>query len=201
MERGERGDRRLVGDVVLAALAGLGDGKDQGDIGRIDVLTPRQPHGPQQAALAQGLTEHSAGAVPGIGQHAAKAGTGGDHAVDLLEGDLRLCRRDLAVLGNARPVHPLGIGRPGLGQKKAQAHHHRHLARCQCHRDQRLAVGRLAERGSVLRSDPDRMLPLLRQRGVVDDEKTALVPDQTISLLQQGRLERALSQTPAATRW
>ena len=38
--------------------------------------------------------------------------------------------------------------------------------------------------------DPDRVLPLLRQRGVVDDEKAALVPDQTISLLQQGRLER-----------
>ncbi len=176
--------------MILATLAGLGDGEDQGDIGRIDVLTPRQPDRPQQAALAQGLTERSAGAVPGISQHAAKAGTGGDHTVDLLDGDLRLCQGDLPILGDARPRHPLGIVRPGLGQEEPQADHHRHLAGRQGHRDQRLAVGRLAERGSVLWCDPDRMLPLLRQRRVVDDEKASLVTNQAIGLLQQGGLER-----------
>jgi DNA-binding TFAR19-related protein (PDSD5 family) len=33
-------------------------------------------------------------------------------------------------------------------------------------------------------------LPLLRQRRVVDDQKTSLIADQAIGLLQQGRLER-----------
>jgi hypothetical protein len=176
-------DRRLVGDVVLALLAGLGDGEDQGDIGRINVMAPRQPHRPPQAALAQGLAERSAGAVPGIGEHAAKAGTGGDDTVDLLDGDLRFCQSDLPIFGNARPRHSIGVVRPGLGKEEPQPHHHRHFARRQGHRDQRLAIGRFAERGSVLRRDPDRVLPLFRQRGVVDDEKAPLA-DVTVRLLQ-----------------
>ena len=175
-QRGLGGNRRLVGDVVLAALAGFGDGEDQGDLGGIDVLASRQPHGPEQAAFAQRLTEWPTGAVTGIGQHAAETRAGGDHAIDLLDRDLRLCQSDLPILGNTRLGHPLGIRRPGLGQEKAQADHHRHFARCQGHRDQRLAVGRLAKRGGVLRGDPDRMLPFLWQRGVVDDEEAALVP-------------------------
>ena len=175
--------------MILATLAGLGDGEDQGDIGRVDVLTPRQPDRPQQAALAQGLTERSARAVSGIGQHAAKAGTGGDDAVNLLDGDLRLCQSDLPIPGDARPGHPLGIVRPGLGKEEPQADHHRHLAGRQGQRNQRLAVGRLAERGSVLRRDPNRVLPLLRQRRVVDDEKAPLITNQAISFRQQGGFE------------
>lgn len=38
--------------------------------------------------------------------------------------------------------------------------------------------------------DADRMLPFLRQRRVIDDEKASLITDEAARLLQQGRLER-----------
>jgi hypothetical protein len=41
-----------------------------------------------------------------------------------------------------------------------------------------------------VRGDTNRGLPLLRQRRVVDDEKTRVIADQAICLLQEGRLER-----------
>ena len=41
-----------------------------------------------------------------------------------------------------------------------------------------------------MRGDTNRGLPLLRQRRVVDDEKTRVIADQAICLLQEGRLER-----------
>ncbi len=34
--------------MVFAPSTGLGDGEDLGDVSRIDVLAPRQAHGPQQ---------------------------------------------------------------------------------------------------------------------------------------------------------
>ena len=39
--------RRLVGNVVLSALAGFGDREDQLNIGRVDGLASRKPDGPQ----------------------------------------------------------------------------------------------------------------------------------------------------------
>ena len=44
-------DRRLVRDVAFAGLSGLRDREDQGNVGGIDVLAPRQSHRPQQTAL------------------------------------------------------------------------------------------------------------------------------------------------------
>lgn len=41
------GHRWLVGHVVLAAPAGLGDREDQANIGRVDVLASRKPDCPQ----------------------------------------------------------------------------------------------------------------------------------------------------------
>ena len=58
------GERRLIRDMVFARLSSLRDGEDQGNVGGIDVLAPRQTHRPQQTALAQSLTERPAGAVP-----------------------------------------------------------------------------------------------------------------------------------------
>ncbi len=40
------GDRRMVGDVVVAGLSGFCDGEDQGNVGPIDVLASRQANGP-----------------------------------------------------------------------------------------------------------------------------------------------------------
>src|ERR1700675_4235288 len=57
-------DRGLIRDVVFAGLSGLRDGEDQGNVGGIDVLAPRQTQRPQQTALAQSLSESPAAAVP-----------------------------------------------------------------------------------------------------------------------------------------
>src|SRR5665213_2140776 len=90
------GDRGLIRDVVFAGLSGLRDGEDQGNVGGINVLASRQTHCPQQTALAQSLTERTAGAVPCIGKNTAEAGTGGDDAVDLLDRNFRLCQSSLS---------------------------------------------------------------------------------------------------------
>src|ERR1044071_5512447 len=91
-------DRRVIGDVILAAFAGLRDGKDQGDIGRIDVLASRKPDGPQKTALAQSLAEGPAGAVACIGKDAAKPRSRGDDTVDLFKSDLQLGHSACATL-------------------------------------------------------------------------------------------------------
>jgi len=54
------GDRRLIRDVVFARLPRFCDREHQRDIRWVNVLTPRQPHRPQQIARAQRLTEGSA---------------------------------------------------------------------------------------------------------------------------------------------
>lgn len=54
------GGRETVRDVVLAGPSTFRDGEDQGDVSRIDVLAPREPNRPVEAALAQSLTERPA---------------------------------------------------------------------------------------------------------------------------------------------
>src|SRR5208282_2365578 len=85
----------------------------------------------------------------------------------------------------------------GLGQKEPQPHHHWHFARCQRHRDQRLTVGCLPKRRSVLRRHADRALPLLRQRRVVDDQPGVITADHLIGLGEQDFLQRG--RIPYAT--
>ena len=106
--------------------------------------------------------------------------------------------RDLR-LGQGRPVDPsgtparampLGIVRPALGQEEPQPHHHRHFARCQRQRHQRLAVGVLAKRRGVLRRDADRVTPLLRQRRIVDDQPGIVTADLSVGFGEQRRLQR-----------
>ena len=53
-------DRGTVGNMILAALSHFRDGKDQGDVGRVNVLASRQSHRPLQAARAQSLAERPA---------------------------------------------------------------------------------------------------------------------------------------------
>ena len=198
-----------VGHVVFAAPAGRSFREDQSDVRPIDILAPRYADRPEQATLAQSPAERPARPpstarlrqalrinCAGIGQHAAEAGARGDNTINLLDGDLRLCQGDLALLGNPGAVHAPGITRPALGQEQAQTHHHRHFARRQRHRNERLAVGGLAKRRGVLRRHPDRMAAFLGQRCIVDDQKPGLVPHQTVGLLQENSLERCAFPHP-----
>src|SRR6478736_691879 len=56
-------------------------------------------------------------------------------------------------------------------------------------RAQCLAIGRLAERRGILRSNTNRTIALLRHRRVVDDQHRILAADQAIGLNQQFRLQ------------
>lgn len=100
------------------------------------------------------------------------------------------------ILGNAGLGHPVRVGRPGLGQEQRQADRHGHLAARQRERHQRLAVGGLAQRGGVLRRDPDRVVARLRQGGVVDDEDRICTADQAIGLVEKRLLKRRLIPDP-----
>src|SRR6478752_7743613 len=105
-------------DVVFAGLSGLCDWEDQGNVGGLDVLAPRQTHRPLQTALAQSLTERSAGAVPRIGKHTAETHTGGDDAVDLRQGNLWLGPRCAVLDWNTGALQTHRITRPTLGNEE-----------------------------------------------------------------------------------
>ena len=55
-------------------------------------------------------------------------------------------------------------------------------------------LARLAERRGVLRSDTNRTIALLRQRGVVDDQHRILAADESVGLNEQFYSNRAASQ-------
>ena len=93
-------------------------------------------------------------------------------------------------LGHAGLRHPVGGPGPAFRQEQPQADHHRNLVPRQRQRHQRLAIGGLAERRGVLRRDPDRMRPLLRQRRVVDDKNCAGAPDQLVRLDREFLFQR-----------
>ena len=80
--------------------------------------------------------------------------------------------------GHAGALESSFVAGPGLRQEQSQAHHHRDLAARQRPRHQGLATGRLAQGRRVLRPEPDRMRPLLRQHRVVDDEEGVGGPAQ-----------------------
>lgn len=63
-------DRNLIRNVLFARPSGLGEGKDQSDVGGIDVLPARQSHRPLETALAKSLTERPAGAISRVGKDA-----------------------------------------------------------------------------------------------------------------------------------
>jgi len=69
-------DRRLVGNMVLSALAGFGDREDQLNIGPVDGLAPRKPDGPQQPALAQRPSEGATRSKSCISKNAAEPRSG-----------------------------------------------------------------------------------------------------------------------------
>ena len=54
------GNRRLIRKRVFAGLAGFRDREDQGNVGGIDGLFPRQADGPKEATITQCLSKRAA---------------------------------------------------------------------------------------------------------------------------------------------
>jgi len=93
------------------------------------------------------------------------------------------------AIGHACADEAVRIARPALGQEQTQANHDRHFARSQRQRHQRLAIGVLAQRRRVLRSDADRMASLLGQRGIVNDQPGIVTANHPVGFGEQHRLQ------------
>jgi hypothetical protein len=155
------------------------------DRGRVDVLGLQDAYRPGEAAHAQALPEGRARPVPGVGQHAAEADAGGGDPVDLREREVRLRQGAAVLLGHAGPGAAPRVGGPLVRQEQPQPERQRHLAPGQGERDQRLAVGALAEAAAVLPGHADRQLALLRQGGVVDHQHRVRPADERVRLAGQ----------------
>jgi len=186
------GGGELVGDLVLPRPAAPGDGEDERDIGRVDLLVLRDAHGPGEAASAEALSERCGQTIAGVRQHQAEAHAQRRDAIDLLEGDLRLGARGMEQLWHTGGDHAFNIIGPALGQEQAQAEGDGHLVPRECHGHQRLAVGALAEHGGVLRRHAHRMGALLGQAGVVDDEDGVRSAHEAIGRAGELCLDRGL---------
>jgi hypothetical protein len=120
---------------------------------------------------------------------AAVHGARGQDTIDLLARDPPF-RPMLGRLRHAGGGQPLVVGAPALREEQAQADTDRHLGPRQSERDQRLAVRPLAELAAVLALDPDRVLALLDQSGVVDHQHRVRPADQPVGGLHQLVLPR-----------
>ena len=167
-------------------------GGDQPHVGRIDLLNARNAHRPEQPERRQALPERRADAVAGIGQHRAEAHAGLQQPLEFLQRDLRLRARRPERLGHAGALQALRILDPGVGQKQPQDDRDRHLIPGQRQRDQRLAVGVLAQSAGILRADADRMRALLGQRRVVDHQDGVGPADEPVGLGQEFGFQRRL---------
>jgi len=135
------------------------------------------------------LTERRAEAVTGIRQYTTETNPGCDHPIDLGQRHLWLGSCCAMLDWNTSTLQTCRIARPALGKEETQCHHYRHFTPRKRQRYQRLAIGRLAKRRGVLRSDTNRTIALLRHRCVVDDQHRIFAADETISLNEQLRLQ------------
>src|SRR3546814_13152400 len=87
----------------LALVPHASDRKYQRHVRRIYILTPRQAHCPEQAAVSQCLAKGPAGSITSIGQRAAEAGPCSYDAIALLHRTLWFCPRALTLFGTHRP--------------------------------------------------------------------------------------------------
>jgi hypothetical protein len=175
---------------MLARTAGrLALGPGERHVRRVDLLRRQHPDREGEVPLVQASTELGRLTILGVGQDAAEASARGQHTIDLLERDPPLGTVD-DPFGHTGPRPPLVVGAPVLRQEQAQADADRHLSPGQGERDQRLAVRPLAQLAAVLPFDPDRVLALLDQGGVVDHQHRVRPADQPVGGLHQLVLQR-----------
>src|SRR5580704_6281926 len=89
-------------------------------------------------------------------------------------------------------LEPNFLAASGLRQEQPYADHHWDLAARQRQRHQGLAIRSLAQGRRILRRDPHRMRPLLRQSRVVNDEEGVRAADQLVRLERKLTLQRSL---------
>jgi site-specific DNA recombinase len=191
---GQLGQHRLgfAGLLVRHRAALAPAGRDQLDVRAIDLLVARNAHCPVQAPLIQAVTEGSTRAVAGIAQHDAKPRASSDEPVQLGERDLALGSGHHLGCRHAGGRAARRIFGPPLRQEQPQPHRHRHLLAGQRQRDQRLAVGPLAQLPAVLPLHAHRERALLRQRSVVNHQHRLWPAHQPVSLLGQHPPQRAI---------
>src|SRR5215510_8013433 len=155
-------DRQDIGNRALTRTPAPGDGEDQLHTDRVYLEVTGDADSPDQVATRQLLAERRALPIASIGQHTAKASTACDQAINFGKRDLRL--RACAPMWdrNAGPLQTCRIIDPALRQEETQGHRYWHFAARKGHRHQRLAIGGLAKRRRILRSNADRVLTLLR---------------------------------------
>src|SRR3979409_1979511 len=190
--------RQNVRNVPLTGTAAPGNRPDHPHIGRVHLEVTRDADRPGKFASCEPLPERRAHPIARIRQPPAKTHTGGDHTIDLRQGDLRLrpCRSIFAR--NTRSLQPSALARPTLGKKQPQRQHDRYFASRKRQRHQRLAIGGLAERRSILRSDTYRMRTLLGNRGGVDPQHGIAAADEPIRLNKHFRLHRSRIPDPVS---
>jgi len=93
------------------------------------------------------------------------------------------------------------IARPAFGKEETQCHHYRLFTSRKRQRYQRLAIGCLAERRATLRSDTNRMIAPLRQRGVVEDQHRIPAADKSVGLNEQLRRQWCRIPDAISDKW
>src|ERR1700690_1487201 len=100
--------------MAFARAAARGDGEDEFDVARVDLLMTGNADRPGKPACAQGLTELGAHAVPRVGEDRPEANAGGDQAIEFGERDLRLGPGRAIFGGHAGAIEPSFVAGPGL---------------------------------------------------------------------------------------
>ena len=176
--------------MPLTGTATSGNRPDHLHIGRVHLEVPRDADRPGKFASCEPLAERRAQPITGIRQDAAKAHTGRHGTIDFRQSHLRFrsCR---SIFGrNTRSLQPSPLARPTLGKKQPQRQHDWDFASRKRQRYQGLAVGGLAQRRSILRSDTHRMRAFLGYCGVVDHQHGIAAADEPIRLNKQFCLHR-----------
>src|SRR5438132_13233713 len=137
--------------------------------------------------LEEAFLELKEDAAPGVDRLTWK-----DYEADLERklGDLhdRVQRGAYRALPSRRvyiPLQPSLIARPTLRKKQSQPQHDRYFAARKRQRYQGLAIGGLAQRRSILRSNTHRMRAFLGYRSVVNHQHGIVAADEPICLDKQ----------------
>src|SRR2546430_4550392 len=143
---------------------------------------PWNPYRPGRFASGEPRAERRTKPITAIRQHAAEAHTGRDDTIDLCQSQLRLRPRRSIFGWNTGSLQPSLIARPTLGKKQSQPQHDRYFAARKRQRYQGLAIGGLAQRRSILRSNAHRMSAFLGYRSVVNHQHGIVAADEPICL-------------------
>ena len=106
--------------MAFARSAASGDGEDEFDVARVDLLMAGNADRPGKPACAQRLTELGAHAVPCVGRDCPEADAGGDQAIEFGKRNLRLGPRRAIFGGHAGALEPSFVAGPGLRQEQSR---------------------------------------------------------------------------------